>query len=196
MGRPKQVADFVVEEGKKFVAKAAIAGAVAGLLMLWAPFRDRVVAIWHSPDQLQMIFDELREMRGSLDRATGDDRVIRQVQGQSYVAEPVHHGDTIILNLTAHRTRLGASCRLVRRTGLFTDGNGVVYAGPTAPATRQLGSVPERIRLELEHPVSLPIGRVEVRVALEFDCGGEIVFDQTDIVIFQLLPPRENAHAP
>jgi hypothetical protein len=190
MGTPKDIATLVIEEGKKLAARALIAGAAAGLLMLWAPFRDRVVDIWNSPDTLFQIQQEIQEMRGSLMRATGEDRVVRQMPGQSYVAEPVHHGDRIIVNLVMQRTRLGSACRLLRRTPIFADLNGVRYAGEAVTPSSQLGAVPERLRIEVQHPSDLPAGRVELYFVMEFDCGGDRVFDQTEIMVFRLMPAR------
>lgn len=182
-----KVTRAVLEEGRKLAAKAVIYAAIAGGLMLVEPLRERVTAIWNSPAALDHIFHEVREMRDSLRRVTGEDRVIRQTPGQSYVVEPVTWGTTVVMNVVVQRTTLGATCRLLRRTGVFTDRNGVAYAGLTVEPSRQIGVTPDRVRIEMEHPRALPPGRTEVYLALEYNCAGVTVFDRTDNMVFTLL---------
>ncbi|NDV53397.1 hypothetical protein [Salipiger sp. PrR003] len=123
-------------------------------------------------------------------RATGEDRVIRQPQGLSYVEEPVSIGENVVLWLTVARTRLGKDCRLTDWTPLFTDSRNVPLAG-TRPhpgsVRRQIGDDFEKLRVEMVPPPGLEPGRIELYLVLDYDCGGKRVPDRTDVVTYQLV---------
>lgn len=131
-------------------------------------------------------------------RATGEDRVIRQPQGLSYVEEPVSIGENVVLWLTVARTRLGKNCRLTDWTPLFTDTRNVPLAGsrPSPGAVRrQIGDDFEKLRVEIIPPVGLVPGRIELYLVLDYECPSERdgnrmttrVPDRTDVVTYQLL---------
>lgn len=123
-------------------------------------------------------------------RATGEDRVIRQPQGLSYVEEPVSIGENVVLWLTVARTRLGKDCRLTDWTPLFTDSRNVPLAGARphpGSVRRQIGDDFEKLRVEMVPPPGLEPGRIELYLVLDYDCGGKRVPDRTDVVTYQLL---------
>lgn len=159
------------------------------LLAVATPLGERALAIWRSPDSLAAIESKLDEVVRRLDRATGEDRVIREL-GLSYVEEPVYQGENVILHLSVERTRLGRGCRLVNSIPLFTDERNITLPGqrlnPGAPR-RQIRDTPTRLRTEWVPPRTLEPGRVELALSLEYDCDGTIVPESTRPVPFELV---------
>lgn len=185
---------FLLDEIRKTVARGLIWAGIAAILFVLTPLWDRVQAVWRSVEEIAAIRDDLHELRDALAvlsadvaRATGEDRVIRQPPGLSYVEEPVYRGDLVVLYLVVQRTRLGTGCRFVSGTPLFTDSTGVTSAGVTIPPARQLGPEMTKLRLELQPPKHLAAGRIELYLALDYDCNGVRVPDRTDPVVFTLL---------
>jgi hypothetical protein len=192
--KPHATRDFLVEEGKKAAARGLIWACLAAVLFVLTPLWSHITAIWRSADELTAVRGDLRDvradiaaMRREIAQATGEDRVIRQLPGQSYVAEPVRVGEPVVLYLVVQRTRLGAQCRLIESVPLYTDGTGITQAGPSRPAARQIGPDPTRLRLNLTQPPGLLVGRVELYLALQYDCAGVPTPDRTDPVAFNLL---------
>jgi len=163
--------------------------AVGALFLLIAtPFWANVSAIWQSPDTLATISAEVAELRADVAQATGDDRVIRQPKGLSYVTEPVHLGEDVVYNLVIERTTLGANCNFMGGESLFTEAGGVMTPGSVLPAsTRRLAAQQTRLHLRLTPPENLRPGRIELYLALEYDCDGKRVYDRTDTAVYQLL---------
>ncbi|WP_226628438.1 hypothetical protein [Alloyangia pacifica] len=134
--------------------------------------------------------DQVEKLGEDVRRATGEDRVIRQPQGLSYVEEPVSVGENVVLWLTVARTRLGKDCRLRDWTPLFTDGRNVPLAGTRrhpGGVSRQIGDDFEKLRVEMVPPRNLIPGRIELYLVLDYDCAGKRVPDRTDVVTYQLL---------
>lgn len=179
---------FIVEEAKKWAVRVLFLGLASFLIFLFTPFKDRAAQVWHSPDTLKIITEKIDRLTTEVQRATGEDRVIYETPGLSYVREPVYRGDPITLHLVVRRTRVGAACRLVSRTALFTDESNIASAGEPVPPTRQVTTAEATLRLILDVPPQVAPGRVTVSLSLEFDCGGKRVFDATRPVAFQLLP--------
>jgi hypothetical protein len=186
---------FVVEEAKKLLARGLIWAALAVIVFAITPLWSRIQSVWHSVEEIAAIRTDLQNMQEQLTvlsegvaRATGEDRVIRQIPGLSYVKEPVHVGDEVVLYLVVQRTRLGALCKFVEGTPLFTDETGITSAGNPIQAARQIGTEATRLRLNLTPPKNLRPGRVELYLALEYDCGGVRTPEKTDPVAFNLLP--------
>ncbi|MFN7002171.1 MAG: hypothetical protein ACK4NW_01930 [Roseinatronobacter sp.] len=177
---------FLLEEFKKWAARMAILATVALIIFLATPVRDRLERIWDSPDRLAEIADKLERIAAELDRATGEDRVVFEAPGLSYVKEPVYQGEAITLNLVVRRTRLGESCTLLNRTAIFTDETNIASAGATVRPARQISASETAIRVSLDVPSQVLPGRVTVYLSLEFDCAGKRVFDQTRPVAFSL----------
>jgi len=163
--------------------------AIGALFLLIAtPFWANVSAIWQSPDTLATISAEVAELRADVAQATGDDRVIRQPKGLSYVTEPVHLGEDVVYNLVIERTTLGANCNFMGGESLFTESGGVMTPGSALPAsTRRLAAQQTRLHLRLTPPENLRPGRIELYLALEYDCAGKRVYDRTDTAVYQLL---------
>ena len=179
---------FFIEEAKKALARAILWLILAAVALYAASPWERIQAIWNSPAALGEIQTSLRELRDDVQRATGEDRVLRMEPGLSYVSEPVRQGEAVILNLVAQRTRLGASCRMVGGVSLFTDESGVTLAGSRLVPIRQIGTEQVRLRIELQTPPTQRTGRTALHMELEYNCAGSTVYDRTEPVIFYLLP--------
>jgi hypothetical protein len=194
----KDTGHFIVEEAKKLLARGVLWGIVAVFVFAMTPLWDKMTALWNSTDDIASIRKDihdlqltLRNLTKDVARATGEDRVIRQIPGLSYVKEPVHSGEEIVFFLTVQRTRLGAMCKFLVGTPLFTDETGIISAGEQIPATLQLGTEVKKLRLNLIPPDNLKPGRVELYLALEYNCGGVQTQEKTDPIAFNLLPKEE-----
>ncbi len=179
---------FVADEAKKWATRVAFAGFAATLVLVFTPTTDRLAAIWTSPEQLTDIAQKLDVLTEEVKRANGEDRVISEAPGFSYVKEPVYLGDAITLNMVVKRTRTGAGCTLLTRTALFTDETNIPSAGGSQKPARQVGTTETPMRLVLDVPPQVRPGRVTVYLSLEFECGDKRVFDRTRPVPFMLLP--------
>lgn len=188
MSDKQRIADFVADEAKKWAARTVIAGAVASCAFFLTPLNDRLSGIWNSPEKLSEISGKLDALSAEIQKATGEDRVIHETPGLTYVTEPVYVGDQIVLNMVVRRTRLGAACTMVNRTALFTDDTNIATPGVQRPAERQIGTTDTPLRILLDVPSQLRAGRVTVHLSLEFECGDKKVFDQTRPTPFMLLP--------
>ena len=178
-----------------------LTAAGALILAVFTPIGERARAIWHSPETnaegFAMITERLdrqaaaiAELAAGVKRATGEDRVIRQTPGLSYVAEPVYQGETVVLYMVVERTTLGRDCRLMEWVPLFADETGVSMPGnsPTASAPKhQITNTPTRLMLEMQAPDKLRPGRIELYLALTYNCGGATVYDNTAPVVYEML---------
>ncbi|MCG6110751.1 MAG: hypothetical protein MEQ74_01000 [Paracoccus sp.] len=182
------VASFFLDEAKKWLARMSLMGMVAALLFLFTPIKDRIAQIWHSPDLLQQVIQKIDQLAIEVNRANGEDRVIFESVGQSYVREPVHIGDQITLNLVIRLTKLGSGCTLMNQTGIFSDETGIAHAGVISRPVRQITTSEAEMRMILDVPTIVRPGRATVYLSLEFDCNGKTVFDATRPVAFALLP--------
>lgn len=160
-----------------------------GALFLWAfePIRTNVSAIWEAPAKMAAIQNDVAALRADLRTATGANRVIRQTSGLSYVTEPVHAGEPVVLNLVLERTELGVACVFVAGQSLFGEAGGMITPGSDVRPIRQIGEEQTRMQIKLTPPDNLRPGRVELHLALEYDCDGRRVFDRTDVVTYHLL---------
>ncbi|GGE29866.1 hypothetical protein GCM10011360_17400 [Primorskyibacter flagellatus] len=133
--------------------------------------------------------NKLNDVATDVRRATGDDKVIRQEPGLSYVEEPVSPGQNVILWLRVARTRLGKDCRLVDWTPLFVDAQNVPFAGSKIHngVRRQISDKSDKLRIEMIPPKGLIPGRIELYLVLDYDCAGARVPDKTDTVTYRLL---------
>lgn len=192
--RPDRMRTFLWGLADRVTGHVAFWSILTALAAMFTPAWDRAQAIWRSADDLTALRGEVATLHQALDairsdlaRASGEDRVIRQLPGQTYVSEPVYRGDPVVLYLTVERTRLGASCRLIQSVPLFTDGSGITVSGTPRPGVRQVGAAATRLRLELAAPAGLRAGRIELHLALDYDCNGARTPDRTDPVAFNLL---------
>ncbi|MFG6083847.1 hypothetical protein ACEUZ9_000079 [Paracoccus litorisediminis] len=163
-----------------------LVGAV--VLAVFTPFWDNARAVWDSPATLVALQRDIVALRTDLAAATGDNRVIRQPPGLSYVTEPVRMGEPVILNLVIERTELGAQCHFLSGQSLFTEAGGVITPGSEIEPSRQISEEQTRLRVKLIPPDTLRPGRIELYIALEYDCDGRKVYDRTDVVTYSLVP--------
>lgn len=188
---------FIVEELRKRIFGLLFLVAVSILVWLFTPISEKVSGIWHSPEKLQSIeenqvegfraqAEQLSKLSDQVAAINGEDRVIRQSPGQSYVTEPVGQGEDVTLNLVAQRTALGERCKLVASQSLFTDARGVAMTGKSGSVKRQIGTDATRLIVVIEPPKTLLPGRIELYLALEYLCDGRTVFDRTDTVYYTL----------
>lgn len=186
------VKGFLKERFWIWIAGVAFTALGSLTLALLTPVGARIAFLWNLPSQMAVI-----ETR--LSRALGEDRVIRQRQGLSYVEEPVHVGQPVNLILVLERTMLGASCRLVDWVPLFTDASNIptpgTRAGPVAGAgpslsrrDRPIEAEATKLRIEIMAPPALIPGRVEVYLSMDYDCAGQHVPERSEPVIYRLLP--------
>lgn len=160
----------------------------------WGPvdkFFDRIDLMIQNVAQLQGDVEQLKE---DVKRANGEDRVIRQPQGLSYIMEPVHEGDTVVMIAVLSRTKLGADCRLEDWTPIFTDERNIPTPGGrlrAGPVQRQINTDLVPLRIEMKPPQLRP-GRITVYLTLTYRCpskdGATVVPDRTEVLAYQLLP--------
>jgi len=188
---------FIVEELRKRVFGLLFLVAVSLAIWLLTPISDKVIGIWHSPEKLESIeanqkagfaeqADRIAELSTLVTKLAGEDRVIRQSPGQSYVTEPVGQGEDVTLNLVVQRTALGERCKLMASQSLFTDSRGVAMTGKGSDVRRQIGTEQTRMIVILEPPKTLLPVRIELYLALEYQCDGRTIFDRTDTVYYTL----------
>jgi hypothetical protein len=196
---------FVAAELAKMAVKSALTAAIVGVAVLVTPLWTQIKRPWVVADHFEafveqqterdaQLLDELKQLRAAVDRATGDDKVLRMTAGMSYVEEPYRIGQSrpLRLNLFAQRTTLGAGCRFIGGASIFTDENGVALAGSRIEPKRNVGSMPERIVLDLTPPALMRPGRTVLELDLEYECGGITTFNRTDPVIFYAWPAEGN----
>ena len=180
---------FLLEEFKKWSTRSLFVIMTAIAVALWSPVSNNLKDIWNSPDRLTAIEAGVKKMNESMRNLAGEDRVFRQIEGLSYVEEPVYRGENIFLHLVVQRTELGKDCVITKAVPLFKDKTGITTPG-TMPE-RDLISVattdPVAVRLEYIPPPNLELGRVEVYVSLEYECAGKVMFDRTDVLTYELL---------
>ena len=182
-----KVRSFLTEEVQKWAVRTMLLCAATTFLWIVTPLHGKALAIWNSPEQLAKIEAHLIRLTDALDKVTGEARVIRQPPGQSYVTEPVVAGQPVTLNLVVQRTTFGAGCRLVTSQPIFTDSRGVPTAGKSIGSPRQIGVALDRVRTQIQPPDDLVPGRIELYLALDYDCAGRFVPDRTDTVYYTLL---------
>lgn len=179
---------FFLDRFWVWVAGGAFWAVSAVLLAIFTPFWGSMKTIWQMPQAVAALQADVAALRADLMEETGDNRVIRQPPGLSYVTEPVHVGEPVVLNLVIERTTLGAKCIFVAGQSLFTEAGGVITPGSDIKPSRQIGEETTRLRVMLTPPETLRAGRIELYLALEYDCDGRRVFDRTDVVTYSLLP--------
>ena len=180
---------FLLEEFKKWSTRSLFVVMTAIAVALWSPTGSNLKDIWNSPGRLTAIEAGVDKINESMRNLTGEDRVFRQIEGLSYVEEPVYRGENIFLHLVVELTELGKGCVLTRAVPLFKDKTGVTTPG-TIPERDLISGVttdPIAIRLEYIPPPNLELGRVGVYVTIEYECNGKTGFDRTDILTYELI---------
>lgn len=183
----EELRSFLTGEIQKWVVRMMLLATASTLLWIFTPLQGKVAGIWNSPEQLSSINTQLGHLTSALDQVTGENRVIRQFPGQSYVTEPVRTGELVTLNLVVQRTNLGKNCRLKSRQSLFVDSSGIPTPGKPMGELRQITTEASKVRVVIQPPENLAPGRIELYLALEYDCNGKFVPDRTDTVYYILL---------
>ena len=116
---------FLWEEFKKWSTRSFFVLVTAIAVALWSPVSSNLKDIWDSPGRLTAIEAGVDEINKSMRNLAGEDRVFRQIEGLSYVEEPVRKGENIFLHLVVERTELGRDCVLTKAVPLFKDKTGV-----------------------------------------------------------------------
>ncbi len=193
---PKSRSGRLIELGKIMGAIAAIFGATSLIWgMTFGPLREGYLMIGDFVDRFARLEVTVAELQQDVARANGEDRVIRQIQGQSYIREPVKQGDNVVMTMVAARTKLGVDCRLTDWTPIFTDELNIPTPGQRLNAgrvPRQLSDDTQTLRIEMIPPAILRPGRITVYLTLTYQCptenGTTTVQDRTDTLAYQLLP--------
>jgi len=186
------VRKFFLDESLKWIARTGFAAVLLLLAAIFIPLSDQALAIWRSPDSLERIDRRLAHLVDRIDEIAGENRIIRQPRGYSYVEEPVREGEPLWIVLYMARTKAGANCTFVEGASVFEDSRGVRQGGSRLKPITQVGMSPERLRAPVDMPAGLRLGRVGVHIVLEYRCpvagGTETRWDRTDTLFFELLP--------
>lgn len=182
---PRTVSGRIVETAKVLAAIGIIIGSAT---TLWAFTYGPIAAFLKQWERMQI---DIADLQADMVQVKGDDRVIRETPGLTYVSEPVYQGENIVFNFVAERTRLGAKCVLQYSQPIFTDMLNVPTPGKRREAARQISDAPTPLRPGFAPPPNLRAGRVTVYLILAYTCDGKTIFDQTSTAPFELLPgPR------
>lgn len=190
-----------IEMGKIAGAATSIAATGTAIWMFTVgPIREFVEAQAAIAAEITAIWDQLEIMNARVAAANGEDRIIREQAGQTFVAEPVYQGDLVTFNMVAERTVLGQPCRLVRTVPMYVDGTRIPQPGPAVTPTQQIGPRQTFLQPRFEMPDTLQPGRVAMHLILEYECpqsyddtGGaqrihwERVLDRTSVAVFRLI---------
>lgn len=146
-------------------------------------------------DDFERLQADVEQLKDDVARANGEDRVIRQPDGLSYIREPVRVGEPVVMIMVAARTKLGADCRLTEWVPIFTDELNIPTPGRRAmagPVRRQIGSDLQTLRIEMIPPERLRPGRITVYLTLTYECpsatGATTLQDRTMSLPYRLLP--------
>ncbi|SLN36430.1 hypothetical protein AQS8620_01291 [Aquimixticola soesokkakensis] len=192
--RVRTVAGLIRDASYLIVVVTPALGLMLYGLYVWN--RDTIVSTVRSElgieglatrENVEQLSMRVGDLTAAVRTASGDDRVIRQPIGMSYVSEPVSVGQSVTLNLVLERTALGERCVFVGGQSLFADATNIVVSGSPVLPQRQIALTATRLRVVLDPPQTLLPGRIELYLALEYDCAGKRVFDRTDVVAYQLL---------
>ena len=204
---------LMFDESLKWLISIFLFALGALVLAMFTPWWDNARAVWNTPARMeegftsvietqQQLREEIAQLQTAMLRVTGADRVIRQPEGLSYIEEPVYRWEHVYMVLVVGRTDLGASCQLQDWLPLFTDQTGITYPGRHYDATgqsgvtRQIGTDTTRLRVEMIPPDLRPNGtqqrimepgRVEVYLALRYDCDGQTINERTAVLTYQMI---------
>ena len=181
--------DLFFEEFKKWVVRLVFLAISTTLVFLFTPLYENIKAVWEVPERLTAIENQIAELQNTTRSLTGEDRVIRQSEGMSYVEEPVYLGDNISIVIVAGKTAFGETCTIQDVQGLFTDEGRIATPGQLEKYARKpvFTRNPTAQKLELIPPPNLKLGRVEVYLIFEYDCNGKTYYDRTAPIVFELL---------
>ena len=178
---PHSLAGRVVELAKVLGSIGIIVSFFSGI---WAFTYGPVASFL---DQWSRMQNNIAELQQKMAVVQGEDRVIREVPGLTYVSEPVYQGENIVFNMVAERTRLGLNCVLQYSQPIFTDMLNIPTPGLRREAARQIRDDPTPLRPGYTPPPNLRPGRVMVYLILAYTCDGKTVFDQTSTAAFEII---------
>ena len=178
---PHSLAGRVVELAKVLGSIGIIVSFFTGI---WAFTYGPVASFL---DQWSRMQNNIAELQQKMAVVQGEDRVIREVPGLTYVSEPVYQGENIVFNMVAERTRLGLNCVLQYSQPIFTDMLNIPTPGLRREAARQIRDDPTPLRPGYTPPPNLRPGRVTVYLILAYTCDGKTVFDQTSTAAFEII---------
>ena len=178
---PHSLAGRVVELAKVLGSIGIIVSFFSGI---WAFTYGPVASFL---DQWSRMQNNIAELQQKMAVVQGEDRVIREVPGLTYVSEPVYEGENIVFNMVAERTRLGLNCVLQYSQPIFTDMLNIPTPGLRREAARQIRDDPTPLRPGYTPPPNLRPGRVTVYLILAYTCDGKTVFDQTSTAAFEII---------
>tara|TARA_R110000796_G_scaffold59405_15_gene137057 strand:- start:7940 stop:8515 length:576 start_codon:yes stop_codon:yes gene_type:complete len=178
---PHSLAGRVVELAKVLGSIGIIVSFFSGI---WAFTYGPVASFL---DQWSRMQNNIAELQQKMAVVQGEDRVIREVPGLTYVSEPVYQGENIVFNMVAERTRLGLNCVLQYSQPIFTDMLNIPTPGLRREAARQIRDDPTPLRPGYTPPPNLRPGRVTVYLILAYTCDGKTVFDQTSTAAFEII---------
>lgn len=107
--------------------------------------------------------------------ALGEDRVLRQPRGLSYVEEPVFVGGQMAVNVVIERTDMGSHCILKEGHILFIEPGGNIINGGRFDPLRQISTDMTRLRMVFDAPTPTTSShsatpRWAVYFVLEYTC--------------------------
>lgn len=149
---------------------ASTAGPIAGFFVQWEAMQESV----------ELLHKDVKELKG-------ENRVIRETPGLTYVSEPVHVGDPITFNVVLERTTLGLNCVFESSIPMYIDERNIAMPGPRNTVGRQIRDDPVPIVSTHQQARDLRPGRVSMYLILQYECNGKTVFDRTTSVAFLLL---------
>lgn len=150
-------------------------------------------------ERFDSIENTLEEVLLAIKDLRGDNRVISQESGLSYVEEPVSVGEDVNIIVVAERTEYGKHCTIKDSQSIFMDTNRIPTPGQRAleNSRRNINTDPSVIPVQLVPPANLKPGRIEVYLILEYSCpimadgvpttNFKTVFDKTDTLVYELL---------
>ena len=178
---PHTIKARIVEIAKVISAVSIIIGFFGGAWSVtYGPARE-LLNQWEDTQR------DIADLKRRMATVQGEDRVIREVPGMTYVSKPVYQNENIIFNMVAERTRLGEKCILEYSQPIFTDKMNVPTPGGRRLAARQISNNPTPLRPGYEPPDNLHPGRITVYLILAYECDGKTVFDQTSTAAFELI---------
>lgn len=177
---------------QSFIGRIVELAKVIGALSIIVGFFGGAWSVTYGParallDQWAAMQLDIAELQERMAVVQGEDRVIREVPGLTYVSEPAYQGENIIFNMVAERTRLGLNCVLEYSQPMFTDMMNVPTPGARRDAAQQLRDSPTPLRPGFEPPQHLRPGRITVYLILAYTCDGELVYDRTSVAAFELI---------
>lgn len=185
---PKSVSGRVIEWAKITGALSVIASAGFGVYSTTVgPLRQYI-------DRIDRLITDVEQIKSALASITGEDRVIRQPDGMSFIREPVHKGEDVVMLLVASRTTLGKDCRRVSWAPIFQDSRLIETPGVIEDHgvfLHEIGHDLKPMQVTMTPPANLVPGRIRVHLAVLYKCptrnGEQEVPDKTRFLTYELL---------